>query len=487
VTIGTITSANQVAPLPSPAATADALEIYEEDGLVMVSSPGGESHPLLDEHCYNCVTGFESLQSAARNGSDGGLFELAVEQTEKRKKALGVIAQPGAGPLPGLTETGAIRETGAADGRASDAGPRRARDAVSLSRSGMLRATGAEVASLSGVRAPIASEDSDQLEAGLDSGATAAAVAGTEIKEVEAPKGVDAELGDDSGKEKRDIFKGAAATLEQDLTDDEKRQVDELQQRDTEVRAHEQAHKAAGGQHAGAISLSYQTGPDGRKYAIGGEVPVDISPVSGDPSATLQKMQTLQRAALAPAEPSSADRQVAARAAQYANEARTELLVEQKEAPKKPAEKTGESGQGDRVDTGAAEGGAGLAKDKASSSDPSGAQADAVKPQGQGAEQGGLAEPLGAQRGAESADAGPTEGTDAAIKADAPVTEAVPTAAQAATVATPSGDGEAGPDFIQGQRPAATRPRRANQMISAYGRSAQVSGYTQPASFNAIA
>jgi hypothetical protein len=120
-----------------------------------------------------------------------------------------------------------------------------------------------------------------------------------------------------------------------------------LQQRDTEVRAHEQAHKSAAGGHGGAISLSYQTGPDGRKYAVGGSVPVDISPIKGDASATIQKMQVIQRAALAPAEPSSADRRVAARASQFATKARMELQAEQRavqEAPKKPGGKTAEAG-----------------------------------------------------------------------------------------------------------------------------------------------
>jgi len=122
--------------------------------------------------------------------------------------------------------------------------------------------------------------------------------------------------------------RGAAASKDevaQQLTEEELAQVQELKLRDAEVRAHEQAHKSTAGQHAGAISLSYQTGPDGRRYAVGGEVPVDLSPVRGDPAATLQKMQTIQRAALAPAEPSGADRAAAARAAQQASKAQAEL------------------------------------------------------------------------------------------------------------------------------------------------------------------
>lgn len=102
----------------------------------------------------------------------------------------------------------------------------------------------------------------------------------------------------------------------------------ELAQRDNEVRAHEQAHSAVGGQHAGSANYTYQRGPDGVSYAVGGEVPIDVGPVKGDPRATLEKMQTVQRAALAPAEPSSQDRRVAAMAAQQASQARAEIASE---------------------------------------------------------------------------------------------------------------------------------------------------------------
>ncbi len=101
-----------------------------------------------------------------------------------------------------------------------------------------------------------------------------------------------------------------------------------LAQRDREVRAHEQAHLAVGGQYAGPVSYDYQRGPDGRLYAVGGSVAIDISPVPNDPDATLQKMQQVQRAALAPAEPSAQDLAVAAQAAQQAATARAEQAQE---------------------------------------------------------------------------------------------------------------------------------------------------------------
>ena len=109
-----------------------------------------------------------------------------------------------------------------------------------------------------------------------------------------------------------------------ELNDEQKQQVRELRRRDHEVRAHEQAHKAAAGPYGGPISFTYATGPDGRRYATGGEVPVDLSLVDGDPQATIRKMQQVRRAALAPAEPSAADRSVAARAQQIEREARAQ-------------------------------------------------------------------------------------------------------------------------------------------------------------------
>ena len=101
-----------------------------------------------------------------------------------------------------------------------------------------------------------------------------------------------------------------------------------LSQREAEVHAHENAHSAVGGQYAGSASYTYQRGPDGVNYAVGGEVSIDVSAIPGDPAATLQKMQLVQRAALAPAEPSAQDRKVAALAAQQANQARAELATQ---------------------------------------------------------------------------------------------------------------------------------------------------------------
>lgn len=115
------------------------------------------------------------------------------------------------------------------------------------------------------------------------------------------------------------------------------RELARLKQRDREVRAHELAHLSVGGPYVrGGMSFTYEKGPDGQRYAVGGEVNIDTSKVPNDPHATLRKAETVHRAALAPAEPSPQDRSVAARAAQMASEARAEIAVASSET-RKPA------------------------------------------------------------------------------------------------------------------------------------------------------
>lgn len=113
-----------------------------------------------------------------------------------------------------------------------------------------------------------------------------------------------------------------------ELTTEEKRDVEKLKARDLEVRSHEQAHMAAGGSLVrGGAHYEYQRGPDGGIYAVGGEVKIDTSEEK-TPAKTVQKMQRVQAAALAPAEPSGQDRAVAAAAAKKAQAARMEMARE---------------------------------------------------------------------------------------------------------------------------------------------------------------
>lgn len=106
--------------------------------------------------------------------------------------------------------------------------------------------------------------------------------------------------------------------------------IEKLQSRDLQVRAHEMAHVSAGGQYVtSGINFSYQKGPDGIMYAIGGEVGIDLSPIANNPQATIAKMQVVRNAALAPADPSPQDRSVASAASQAISTAQTQILEAQ--------------------------------------------------------------------------------------------------------------------------------------------------------------
>ena len=129
---------------------------------------------------------------------------------------------------------------------------------------------------------------------------------------------------DDAEQEKQQAAEEVSEQEELQL-EQELQQIKELKARDTEVRMHEQAHAAVGGQYAGSPSYEYQRGPDGTNYAVGGEVPIDVGVINGDPQATIEKMQTVRAAALAPAEPSGADRAIAADATQKIAAAQAEL------------------------------------------------------------------------------------------------------------------------------------------------------------------
>ena len=106
--------------------------------------------------------------------------------------------------------------------------------------------------------------------------------------------------------------------------------VSELRRIDRQVRAHELAHAMVGGRYAGPPQYTFQRGPDGVNYAVAGRVNIDTAPIPGDPEATIEKMQTVQAAALAPLNPSAQDRQVAAQA--QALEIRAEMEFRRQQA-----------------------------------------------------------------------------------------------------------------------------------------------------------
>lgn len=129
----------------------------------------------------------------------------------------------------------------------------------------------------------------------------------------------------------------ARAGSARQLTPEQEKQLNDLKQRDRAVRAHEAAHAAVGGALAGAPSFSYVTGPDGQRYAVGGEVKIDTSR-TGSPEEDIQRARQIRRAALAPADPSPQDRAVAASATRMEMEAQAELARRRQEANRRASD-----------------------------------------------------------------------------------------------------------------------------------------------------
>lgn len=131
--------------------------------------------------------------------------------------------------------------------------------------------------------------------------------------------------------EESDDTQKNVANKEEDLSPDQKQQLAELEARDAEVKTHEAAHKAAAaGLNASAPSYDYETGPDGKRYAVGGEVNISFTQ-SSNPEENITNAERMKAAALAPAEPSAQDRAVASDASRIIMMAKQELRQQQTE------------------------------------------------------------------------------------------------------------------------------------------------------------
>jgi hypothetical protein len=109
---------------------------------------------------------------------------------------------------------------------------------------------------------------------------------------------------------------------------------------DATVKAHEWSHLLTLGPYAaGPIEYDFIIDREGNRYAVGGSVAVDLSPVPGDPEATARKARAVLQAAYAPGNPSGADLQVAQKAylllrqAEKEQEASAESMGIPKEEP----------------------------------------------------------------------------------------------------------------------------------------------------------
>ncbi len=128
-------------------------------------------------------------------------------------------------------------------------------------------------------------------------------------------------------QEKKELEKTSSLD---ELSEDEERLVGELQSRDTEVRAHEAAHQAAGGGMTGAASYTYQQGPDGKMYAIGGEVSISMK-TGSTPEETIANARQIVASAMAAGNPSPQDHAVASSARVMEMKAQQQLTRQQQE------------------------------------------------------------------------------------------------------------------------------------------------------------
>jgi hypothetical protein len=130
------------------------------------------------------------------------------------------------------------------------------------------------------------------------------------------------------------------------LSPQAQRQVEQLRARDMEVRVHEAAHAAAAAGLGGSPSFQYVTGPDGQRYAVGGEVSIDTSP-GRTPEETIAKARTIRAAATAPASPSAQDMAVAAAATRMEAAAQS-ALRDRNQAEYRPEPVDPPAGAGER-------------------------------------------------------------------------------------------------------------------------------------------
>jgi len=131
-------------------------------------------------------------------------------------------------------------------------------------------------------------------------------------------------------EEEKQLQKSKKVDKPNELSENEKELVKDLSSRDAEVKRHEAAHQSAGGGMTGAASFTYQQGPDGKMYAIGGEV--SISSTSGStPEETIANARQIVAAAMAPASPSGQDFAVATSARVMEMKAQQQLVKERQQ------------------------------------------------------------------------------------------------------------------------------------------------------------
>ncbi len=132
---------------------------------------------------------------------------------------------------------------------------------------------------------------------------------------------------DNRGKRDVDSDDSRNASTKTTLTPEQLREIQHLASTDRRVRQHEQMHIAVGGELiTSGPTYDYKKGPDGRHYAVGGEVGIDTSPAR-TAEETVPKARKIRATALAPPDPSPQDRSVAACATQMELQAQMEISL----------------------------------------------------------------------------------------------------------------------------------------------------------------
>jgi|GEM_PF-5186523 hypothetical protein len=141
---------------------------------------------------------------------------------------------------------------------------------------------------------------------------------------------VEAAMGEGEGSKTTTV--GEQATVgKQAATSEERQELNELKRVDQEVRRHEHAHQAAAGQlSTGGPNYAFETGADGKRYAVSGDVSITLKEGQTDEE-TIRLARQVRRAALAPASPSAQDRRVASRASKMISEAQQQSRAQQDE------------------------------------------------------------------------------------------------------------------------------------------------------------
>lgn len=147
----------------------------------------------------------------------------------------------------------------------------------------------------------------------------------------------------------------------EELSQEEIDEVRRLKNLDGKVKAHEMAHKVAAGSLAGGGPYyEYEQGPDGVNYAVAGHVPIHV-PETNDPEQALRDSEKAYRAALAPADPSAADRAAAAQFSSRAAQARQQIAKSRGDETSQQRQTVGEN-KGNPPESAESEGGSKEAK-----------------------------------------------------------------------------------------------------------------------------